>query len=273
MVRFIPKSIFGFGLILALCIFSSCRKNDDAIIHINPDEFTAEDQRIIGLRLKETILGDTHNFPVLDLEDNQAEEKVEAYLNSLIKTLAVTAPVVNRNNFDWSITVIDNDEDLNLFAAPGGHFFIYSGLLKYLESENELLGVLAHEMLYTDKGILIDELTNAFSSEELGDVLLYNTVAEIENMALWLRDASFSEKYGAQADSFAVNIMCPFLFDAGSINTFLDRAEREERNISWLQKRPSSPDRMERINSQVSSCGTNEKVYIERYQSIIGKIN
>lgn len=272
MIRSIPKSIFLLGLFLTLCIFSSCREEEDAIVHINPDEFTAEDQRIIGLRLKETVLEDMHNFPVLHLDDEQAEEELEAYLNSLIRTLAVTAPVVNRNSFEWSLTVIDNDEDLNLFASPGGHFFIYTGLLKYLESENELLGILAHEMLYTDRGILVDGLANAFSNEELGDVLLYNTVAEIEKMALWLRDASFSEKHGAQADSFAVDIMCPFLFDAGSLNTFLDRAQREEMNISWLEKRPSSPDRMERISSQVSSCGSNEKIYTERYQSIIGKI-
>ena len=107
----------------------------------------------------------------------------------------------------------------------------------------------------------------------MGDVLLFNTVAEIENMALWLRDASFSEKDGTKADSFAVDIMCPFLFDAGSLNTFLDRAQQDERPVSWLSKRPSSPDRMERIASQVSSCGNNERIYTERYQSIIGKID
>lgn len=273
-MRFIPKSILGIGFIFGLCLFVSCGKEDNTpLAHVSQEEFSAEDQRIIGLRLKETILGDTHNFPVMNLEDKEDEEEVKIYFNSLIKTLAITSPVINRNNYEWSVTIIEDDEDKNLFTSPGGHFFIYSGLLKSIETENELMGLLAHELMYTDRDYMIKGLKDAFGGTPLGDVLLYNTVAEIDNMALWLRDASFSESAVLIADSIAVDIMCPFLFDANGMNQFLTRAERQQMRSSWLEKRPSAPGRIEKIRARVQNCGTNEKIYDERYQSIIAKLN
>ena len=46
---------------------------------------------------------------------------------------------------------VKNDSILNAFAIPGGHIYIYTGLLKYLDSEAALAGVLAHEIAHAEK--------------------------------------------------------------------------------------------------------------------------
>ncbi|RPI52327.1 MAG: hypothetical protein EHM49_05765 [Deltaproteobacteria bacterium] len=47
--------------------------------------------------------------------------------------------------FDYAFFVIQ-DEGLNAFAMPGGLVFVHTGLLEVIDTENELLCVLAHEI-------------------------------------------------------------------------------------------------------------------------------
>ena len=52
---------------------------------------------------------------------------------------------VNGKFFDYEFFVIQ-DEGLNAFAMPGGLVFVHTGLLEVINTENELLCVLAHEI-------------------------------------------------------------------------------------------------------------------------------
>jgi predicted Zn-dependent protease len=48
------------------------------------------------------------------------------------------------NKFNYTYKVIQGD-DVNAFSLPGGHIYVYEGLMKQVESDDELAGVLAHE--------------------------------------------------------------------------------------------------------------------------------
>lgn len=49
------------------------------------------------------------------------------------------------SGFTFHFTLL-NDAQVNAFALPGGPMFIYTGLLKIVDNEGELAGVMAHEM-------------------------------------------------------------------------------------------------------------------------------
>jgi len=49
------------------------------------------------------------------------------------------------NTFNYTFKVIQNDEP-NAFSLPGGYVYVQTGLLKFIESDDELAGVLAHEI-------------------------------------------------------------------------------------------------------------------------------
>jgi predicted Zn-dependent protease len=46
---------------------------------------------------------------------------------------------------DWTFGVVDDDEP-NAFSLPGGHIYVSRGLLVFLNAEDELAGVLGHEV-------------------------------------------------------------------------------------------------------------------------------
>jgi len=49
------------------------------------------------------------------------------------------------NTFNYTFKVIQQD-DPNAFSLPGGYVYVQTGLLKFIESDDELAGVLAHEI-------------------------------------------------------------------------------------------------------------------------------
>ncbi len=82
---------------------------------------------------------------------------VAQYINDLGRQiLAVAGP----QYFNYQFFVIDN-KDFNAFAAPSGMIFIHSGLITGMTSENELLGVIAHEISHVTNRHLADRINKA----------------------------------------------------------------------------------------------------------------
>ncbi len=56
-------------------------------------------------------------------------------------------PICDRNGLPFKFVVI-KDERINAFSSPGGYIYLTSGLVNFVENENELAGVLAHEIAH-----------------------------------------------------------------------------------------------------------------------------
>lgn len=52
------------------------------------------------------------------------------------------------HSFEWEIAVVDDDENRNAVALPGGKIVIYTGLFPIARHEAGLAAVLAHEMVH-----------------------------------------------------------------------------------------------------------------------------
>ena len=63
----------------------------------------------------------------------------------------------------FTFQVIDGPTDFNAFALPGGFVFVYSGLIKMADEEDELAGALAHEIAH----VAARHLTCRESKQEL----------------------------------------------------------------------------------------------------------
>jgi len=272
-MRITATSLWSMTLLCILSLFSSCQKEAATIAAKNQEEFSSQDQRMIGERMIDQVREDDHNFPIFASDNTAFDEELNVYLTKLLQTVAISVPVVNRNNFDWGVTVIDAP-DIHLFTAPGGHFFVYTGLLKALDSEAELIAIMAHELAYADQGKTILSLKNEFGGVVMGDILLGNQVASIDNMALWLRDLSFSEEEVLAADQYALNVVCPYLYDNEGLRSAIMRLDDvAERTVDWLIRRPGTVKRLELLeDAEAQDCGSNESDFAYRYQAIVARL-
>src|SRR5262249_13452499 len=83
------------------------------------------------------------------------------YVNSIGKRLA-NAQEAKESGFPFTFEVVA-DPSINAFALPGGPMFINSGLLKAVDSEAELAGVMGHEMSH----VILRHGTNQASKAQL----------------------------------------------------------------------------------------------------------
>ena len=78
------------------------------------------------------------HFDIID------DPMVVDYVNDLGNRILATLP---RQPFRYQFHVI-NDDVYNAFATPAGHIFVYTGLINAMEQEEELAGIIGHEIAH-----------------------------------------------------------------------------------------------------------------------------
>jgi beta-barrel assembly-enhancing protease len=86
---------------------------------------------------------------LIPLEENR---ELLRYINIVGKNLGAQSP---RPDLKWTFGVLRSVESFNAISAPGGYVFVTLGLLRGVENEAQLAGVLAHEIAHiTGKHVL-----------------------------------------------------------------------------------------------------------------------
>lgn len=256
-------TMIRLSFILSVLLIVSCKEPTENIIHLNKESFSPEEEKTIGASLKETILSLPEEFPVLDKSNYQ---NAYDYVSTLFRMLLNTEDVTLREDYDWDVTIINDDETRTAFITPGGHFFIYTGLLKALNTESELVSVFSHEIYYAEKGYVVKRLKEEYS--DLADILLENIDPPfLEDLAKDMKYISFSPSEVNKADKFAINLLCPFQYDATGLKSILDIAENSGKKVDWLSIRPGTENRKDEILDMAKSCGEEESTFEDRYKS------
>ncbi len=76
-------------------------------------------------------------------------------------------PYVRRRAIHYTFHVIDFP-DVNAFALPGGHVFVFTGLLAQLQSDDELAFILGHEMSHVDLRHAVELYQTEAAFEKIG---------------------------------------------------------------------------------------------------------
>ncbi len=75
----------------------------------------------------------------------QHDKELELYVNLVGRNLAAQS---SRPTLEWTFGVLKEPRVFNASSAPGGYVFVTQGLLKSVENEAQLAGVLAHEIAH-----------------------------------------------------------------------------------------------------------------------------
>ncbi len=257
-------------LFVIISFISSCRPDpsQDIVVGESKNEFDESDQMVIGEAISDIINDPFYGFEVLDESDYQ---ELYTHLNGLMSQIVNTVTVERREDFDWKISVLKDDKEVNAFMVPGGHLYIYSGFLKYLHGEHELVGMIAHEVAYADSDLLINRLKNEFGSANLSKLLFDTNEKTLiaSDIATMLKDIEYSEGEVLDADLFCTDIICQFVWDGDGILSILERGGQNADAIKWLDTKPVNENRLTKLNglihNQTSNCGTPDSTFQQRY--------
>jgi predicted Zn-dependent protease len=158
----------------------------------------------------------------------------------------------------YRFQILDQDEP-NAFALPGGHVYVSRGLLALAHREDELAGVIAHEVVHVAgrhhaqrqtrlAGVGILALPAVLAGAILGPI--GDLIAAPGVLAGVGALASYSRSQEREADRFGQEIAAAAGYDPGALGEFLIALERdtqlrqgEPREPGWLDTHPSNPER------------------------------
>lgn len=253
----------GFLLfLLSLFLFFSCKKTAQ-IIEIDLDVFTVKDHLVIGQTMANQIARMPEKFHTLDT--TKYEDTYE-YLHTLINTLKLTAVVKHRDDFNWQVTILHDDKIKSAFTLPGGHIYVYTGLLHFLEAEHELMAILANEIAYADKELSAIALLEEHGGVFLGNITLGKKVKELAEVVEAFPYIEFSEEKVYDADEYAIELLCPFQYDINGLKNFLSRAN--SKNIAWVASKKGEDlnSRLAYIEDHAAECGEGGVTNYDQYR-------
>ncbi len=223
------------------------------------------DQRL-GDRMKRQIAREAETYPLLPEAGN---EKIYTYVREIISTLLATDQIAFKEEFAWEVFLINDVTTLNAFVTPGGYIYVYTGLIKFLESEDQLAGVLAHEIAHADLRHASRQLSQRKS---LSTVLLVANGGNsdlIGDIGASLVSLKFSRNFEKEADEKAISILCATSYKATGIAGFFEKLEAVDakRLPAFLNTHPNPGKRVERIQASAEALAckgdfTNRKTYL-----------
>ena len=192
-----------------------------------------------------------------------------------MKVAVNTGLVSRRLDFDWKVNIVHDDDDRNAFVVPGGGLFIYTGLLKFLDNNAELMGVVAHEIAYADSELLIENLIDRFEGSNLRDVVDRKDMSIVEDIAEYFQTIRYNEGAVIHADTFAINLLCPFNYDPTGLKDLIIRADTTDavNDFKWLTaKNYDVPNRVTLIDEVLerNDCARGSNVLLKaQYERFI----
>ena len=106
---------------------------------------TARDQLIYISEEKEIALGLSAFREVLKNARLSNDPNVTLMVNRVGQRIAKAA---KKPEYVWEFAVIQDDEQVNAFALPGGKVAVFTGILKFTKTEGGLATVMAHEVAH-----------------------------------------------------------------------------------------------------------------------------
>lgn len=189
--------------------------------------------------------------------DSTLEHVISRVGNKLVAAL-------DNNPFTYEFYILDT-EIPNAFALPGGKVLITRGFLFLINNEDELAGVLGHEIIHSHKR----HATKSIGSEVAGSIvalpgiiisgILRGEIAEsVANP--FLKSGHFiigqySQKNETEADKLGVKLAAEAGYNPNALADVLDRLaiasnffSGEEEEESYFSDHPYTPNRIETIN-------------------------
>jgi predicted Zn-dependent protease len=191
------------------------------------------------------------------MEDPQLTE----YINTLGSQLASSA---SNGDYRFNFFLV-KDDDINAFALPGGFVGVNSGLILASDNENELAGVLAHEVSHVTqhhiaRSMYDNQRTSMMSMAAMLAAIVLGAASNLPGDAMTgvvtasqamaaQRQLNFTRANEAEADRVGMDVLAAAGFDPNGMSSFFEKLQQRYGTTSQelpeiLQTHPLTPERI-----------------------------
>lgn len=236
--------------LVLLILLAACATNP--VTHKREFNIVSESQEIeIGRQSHEQVV---HQFGIYD-------EKPE--LNRLVDTVGHRiAATSDRPNLPWHFTVLDTPM-VNAMALPGGYIYVTRGMLERINSEDELAGILGHEITHVTARHAAQQMSRA-QLAQLGMVLgavaagpaVTQTYGQLVELGVNLLFQRYSRGQESQADLVGTEYAARANFNPLGVERMLVTLQRLDKHPAsgierYFQSHPDPAKRVRDVRNKL----------------------
>jgi predicted Zn-dependent protease len=237
-------------LVLTVAVFTACSKTP----------YTNRKQMVIFSPQQELQMGYQSAQQILKTERMSNDRRINALVQRVGQRIARAAA---QPGYKWQFFVIEKDM-LNAFCLPGGKVFVYTGLFKAVQNEDQLAVVIGHEVAHAIARhgaermsmIQLGRMGKEIASKTLGG----GKYAQVINQAYGAGETygmvlPFSRKFEYEADEIGLYLMTKAGYNPKEAVKFWDNMRRLKagsRNPpEFLSTHPADVNRIRKIQSLI----------------------
>ncbi len=235
----VAVSITAASMLLVFC----------ASLNIFP---VAQDKQL-GAQFDQEIRANPKEYPIL----NNASAR--AYVQAMIDKLVQSPEVRYRGQFAYKAEIINDDNTINAFCTPGGYIYVYTGLIKMLDNEAALAGVMGHEIAHAERRHSTSRMTKQLGVSVMMDMVLGQNpdrhVALAANAFAGLGLLKNSRSDELESDDYSFRYLRSTNWYPGAINFFFEKVRgRGGSSIErLLSTHPLPQDRIDATNERLKA--------------------
>ncbi len=230
--------------------------------------FSDTDEVNLGMQLDQEIRKNPKDYPIYS-----GDPSIKNYIINNIFNQILNSPEVKKKGvYKYQLELIQDDNTLNAFATPGGFVYVYTGILKYLDSESALAGVLAHEIAHAERRHATQNLTSYYGLSMLASLVLGENPSELAQIAANLLSGltflANSRAFEDEADDYSIKYLRATRFYPGGVKFFFEKM-RDDKLIdtqpskikTFLSTHPDPIDRIKTAEARLRNLGIPIKDY------------
>ena len=126
------------------------------------------------------------------------DDALQARVNAIGQRLV---PVSDRKDITYSFKVLNTDE-INAVAVPGGFVYLYKGLVDMMPTDDELAGVMAHEVSHVVRRHSVKQMEKSMGTSLVMAILFGSKGVVLQQVAMEALMAGYSRDDEREADQF-----------------------------------------------------------------------
>ncbi len=228
---------------------------------VNP--VTGESQRVQWSTDEEIQLG-LQSAPQMAQQHGGVypELRAQEYVRRVGSKLAATS-LPTKSGYPYQFHLLADPNTVNAFALPGGQCFITYALLERLENEDQLAGVLGHEIGHVierhgaermAKSGFIQGLIQSVMIGSGGDPTMAQVASVVGNYA----NMKYGRDQELESDDWGIRMMIEAGYDPNNmigVMDILEQATGGSRSPEWQSSHPSPDNRRQKIKESIQKYG------------------
>ena len=195
---------------------------------------------------------------------------INEYVNRVAQNVARNSDL----KIPLTVKVLD-DPSINAFALPGGFLYVNSGLLKAATEEDQVAGVVAHEIAHVAARHWASQMTKATILQYAMIPLMFTPMSfpvyiglsEGLNMGIPLAFLKFSRNDEAEADYLGIQYMYKAGYDPNAYVAFFGKIVQQGRSNpgsvpSIFADHPPTPERIIQAEKEIKTILPNKPEYL-----------